>query len=316
MKDSYLREIEKIEEDIKAIKIQGATNVALATLEGIRLVVESGEVEGDKLISEVKKVGEKLALARKNEPLARNAMKYILHKLSEKDSEKDFKKEIVNYCKEYKALIERAKKNIITNGTGSLRKEKVVLTHCHSSTSTSTLINVAKFKSIVGEEFKVVATETRPRYQGRKTAKELYEAGVDVTMIVDSACSAFIIDDRYLPVGAIIVGCDELLRDGSFINKVGTHSIAVAAQKGADEFYVATTLLKLNAKKGSKLPEIEQRDVGEVWEEAPEGLKIINPAFDFISKDYVTGYITEVGVLESKDLVKKAREFYSWLVDN
>ncbi|MFC1780163.1 translation initiation factor eIF-2B, partial [Patescibacteria group bacterium] len=241
--------------------------------------------------------------------------RYILSNTKKISDEMSVFEKVTNACDSYESMITDAKVEIIKNGTEALIKESIVLTHCHSSTSVSILKNVAKFKEIESKIFKVIATETRPRYQGRKTAKELLESGVDVTQIVDSACASFIVGDDYHPVGAVVVGCDELLKDGSFINKVGTFSIAISAKQGADEFYVATTLLKLDPLRKPKLAEIEQRDASEVWNEAPKGLKIINPAFERVDAKYVTGYITEAGVLKGSELIENAKRVYPWLFE-
>ncbi|MBN2015955.1 hypothetical protein JW766_03920 [Candidatus Dojkabacteria bacterium] len=310
-----LSKIKGIVKDIKSIRIQGATNVAFATLEGIKLYSEwyVGKVAGYK--KELKEIGDMLSLARDNEPLARNAVKYVLQASSSiKASELDeLRGKVETACSAYESMLAEAKVDMIKFGTEALAKEDVILTHCHSSSAITIIKNVAQLKTIEGKSLKVVATETRPLYQGRKTAKELFEAGLDVTQIVDSACASFITEDKYLPVGAVIVGCDELLKDGSFINKVGTFAIALAAHEGVDEFYVATTLLKLGLESHPKKVGIEERESSEVWDKAPKGLKIINPAFEQVDSKYVTGYITEAGVLRREELIIKAREVYPWL---
>jgi len=311
MNSTLVTKINHIERDIKSIEIQGATNVALATLEGLRLVARNFEGKSLDLRKEVARVGKRLSEARENEPLARNALKFVLQSLEGEDLK--LKERVLGACDGYESMIADGKVGMIQFGTEVLHKEDVILTHCHSSSAVTILKNVAKYKAIKGKSVKIIATETRPRFQGRKTAKELLRAGIDVTQIVDSACASFIVDDRYLPVGAVIVGCDELLRDGSFINKVGTYSIALAAKKGADEFYVATTLLKLDPQRDPDLAEIELRDASEVWEDAPKGLKIINPAFEQVSSAYVTGYITEAGVLKKRELLKEAKKIYPWI---
>ncbi|MBU0976694.1 MAG: hypothetical protein ABIE03_02760 [Patescibacteria group bacterium] len=306
--------IKKIESDIKAVKIQGATNVALAALEGIRIYVHSKKgLSGDKLYKEAIKIGDRLSKARENEPLARNAIKYMLDQLSEKKGT-DVDKRILEICDEYESLIQDGKVAIVDYGTGVLKDFDVVLNHCHSSTALSILKNIAKYRKILNKNFKVVATETRPLYQGRKSAQELLEFGVDTYLIVDSACASFITDNRYIPVDAIVVGCDELLGDGAIINKVGTFSIALAAQKGVDSFYVATTLLKLDQRKSADSVNIEQRNPAEVWKDAPQGLEIINPAFEIVRSEYIKGYITEAGVLKPEDLISASKNIYPWLV--
>jgi len=302
--------ISEIKENIKSIKIQGATNVALATLEGIKLVVNEGNYKtSSELLEEVERVGIELSTARENEPLARNGVKFLLGKLKDYESVEEAKKHIVDVCDEYVSLIKKAKEKIFESGVKELKGKKVVLTHCHSSTTTKILIELSK----KNPKLVVVSTETRPLYQGRLTAKELSAAGVKTYQIVDSAAPSFIEDDRYLPVECVIVGNDELLSNGNFVNKVGTYSMALSALVGKDEFYVATSLLKLDLSKNPKFPEIEMRPGSEVWNEAPEGLQIINPSFDMVDSKYVTGYITEAGVISVKEIKEKALKLYPWL---
>ncbi len=307
--------INKIEKDIKSIKIQGATNVAIATLKGMKLAVQHISADTRKIIKLVKEVGEKLSLARENEPLARNGVKYVLSSIKGY-KRGDLTRQIVNLCDSYQVMIRNAKKEIIKYGTELLRNEKVVLTHCHSSTAVAILKNVAKYRKINKKEFKVISTETRPLYQGRVTAKELFDSDVDVTQIVDSVCASFIVEDKYIPVGSVVVGCDELLVDGSFINKVGTYAIALASEKDKDKFYIATSLLKLDPLKNISRVKIEQRESSEVWSDAPKGINIINPAFERVNSSYVTSYITEAGVLTKSDLFKITKRIYPWLFDD
>ena len=139
--------IDQIERDIKSVKIQGATNVALATLEGIKIAIKQTRNDSSKMIKVINEVGERLSLARENEPLARHGVKYILSN-AKKLKSSDLYSKILNICDSYQVLIQNAKREIIKFGTEVLRKEKVVLTHCHSSTAVSILKNVAKYKKI------------------------------------------------------------------------------------------------------------------------------------------------------------------------
>ncbi|MQK95693.1 ribose 1,5-bisphosphate isomerase, partial [Escherichia coli] len=92
------------------------------------------------------------------------------------------------------------------------------LTHCNSSTA----IAVIKRAHEVGKEIKVFATESRPRLQGYITAKQLKEAGIDVTVIVDSAVRYFMNE-----IDCVIVGADTITANGALINKIGTSQIAL-----------------------------------------------------------------------------------------
>ncbi len=306
MDEETKKQIDRIDEDIISVSIQGATNVAFATLKGMELVADQAK---DNILENVELTGFRLSSARNNEPLARNAVRYVLSHLDNVSDDDQLRKGIHKAVKDFEMILKDSKELIAKNAVQALKNYKVILTHCHSSTSTNALIEAAK----ENPQLKIVSTETRPLYQGRKTAKNLLEAGVDVTQIVDSASASFIVDDTYLPVEAVIVGADEVLLDGSFINKVGTYQIALAAKEGEDDFYVATTLLKIDTLKNASNIEIEMRSAKEVWEDAPEGLSIINPSFELVYPSLVTGYITEVGILKAEELKDALHSQYPWV---
>lgn len=294
--------IGRIEQDIKSVKVQGATNVAFAVVEGMRLVLVNGFTDVKELRDELLKTGERLSNARENEPLARNAVKYIISKF---DSSKDDPKgNTKRACEEYINLIASSKQKIIEAGIGALSDSKVILNHCHSSTA------VAILKELKAE---VIATETRPLFQGRITAVELLKESQNVSLIVDDAAASFILDKGKIPVDTVLVGCDELLEDGSFINKIGSLQLALAAKEASDKYFVAVSLLKLDPLRNCENIKIEERGREEVWAEAPAKLKIINPAFDIVDAKFVSGYITEGGVLKREELVEKAKNLYPWI---
>ena len=81
-----------------------------------------------------------------------------------------------------------------------------------------------KFQLIVRKKFKVYSTESRPWGQGFITVRELSEAGIDVTLIIDSAVT-MVMDH----VTRIFVGADTVSPDGSLYNKIGTAQIATIA---------------------------------------------------------------------------------------
>ncbi len=297
--------IKKIKEDIESIKIQGATNVALATLDAMNLVAND---MSDNLLYDLEKVGFELSNARVNEPLARNAVRFVLTHIKSKNSSV-MKKDVQEAIEEFKKLLHIAKYRMKKTAVGVLKDFNIVMTHCHSTTTETALIELSKMKS----DFKVVTTETRPLFQGRITAKHLLDNGVDVYMIVDSAASSFIVQDQYLTVDRILVGCDELLQNGSIVNKVGTFSLALSSHSVGDKLYVMTTLLKMDLDRITNAPKIEIRPAREIWEDAPVGLKLINPAFELVPSDLIAGYITEAGLLTKEQLIKKAKSLYNWL---
>jgi ribose 1,5-bisphosphate isomerase len=181
----------------------------------------------------------------------------------------------------------------------------VIFTHCHSSTVTRLL---AKAKAD-GKNFKVICTETRPAFQGRITAKELVQLGIETTFIVDSAARTF------MPkADLVIVGADALTSEGNVINKIGTSTLAVLAHEARKPFYVVSELLKFDSiTMYGGYEGIEQRNLAEVWKEAPEGLKVRNPAFDVTPNRYIHGLICEEGIITPQSIAEVMRRRYPWV---
>jgi methylthioribose-1-phosphate isomerase len=108
-----------------------------------------------------------------------------------------------------------------------------VLTHCNMS---GELVATAQHCAVMGKEFAVIATETRPYLQGaRLTAWELARAGVRVSLIPDCAIAQVMAKGE---VNAIVVGSDRAAQNGDIINKVGTYSLAVMAKQYGVPFHV------------------------------------------------------------------------------
>ena len=167
------------------------------------------------------------------------------------------------------------------NASKIFKKKPVVLTHCHSSFVVKALV---KNKKRIKE---VIVTETRPRDQGVRTAKELLKNGIHVSFIIDSAISDFI--GR---ADVVVVGADALRREG-LVNKVGTHPLALVAKENKKPFYVITSSFTTDKRKKIVM---EQRPPSELGHSDLKDARIFNPAFDITPWKYVTGVVTEKGV--------------------
>ncbi|MCK9368991.1 hypothetical protein M0R04_03450 [Candidatus Dojkabacteria bacterium] len=293
---------EEIAQDIKSIKIQGATNVALAVFRGMELA------SSDKSIEEVISVGLQLANMRPNEPLAKNAVKYVDTMVKVK-GKGDVNKLISQLSSDFLNLLVTAKKEMISNSQSIGENVRNAFTHCHSSTVEGILISFAK----KNEKFHVYCTETRPLLQGRITSTNLINAGVDTTLLVDSAAESVIIGRGNEPVDVVFTGADELTIHGDAINKIGSFGIALAAYFASKPLYVVASLLKVNPQTAYQDVQIEMRSQQEVWDNPPKGLKLYNPAFEVIPNKLITGYITEAGIILPSDLAKTVHEKYDWI---
>jgi methylthioribose-1-phosphate isomerase len=193
------------------------------------------------------------------------------------------------------------------HGAALLRSGSGVLTHCNAgslATGGSGTALSAIYEAVArGKDIHVFADETRPLLQGaRLTAWELSRAGVDVTLVCDDMAATVLASGR---VQAVIVGADRIARNGDVANKIGTYGVAILAREHRVPFYVAapSTTFDLSLRTGREIP-IEERAGEEVTEgfgrrTAPRGVSVYNPAFDVTPARYVSGIITERGVIRA-----------------
>ncbi len=251
------KKFNQIAKGIKEIKIQGARNIARQALIAYRLIP-------------TKKSKNKLLNARPTEPMMENVLD-----LAEKT--RDYQG-IVNHFDEAQVRINKKVFRLIKSGD-------VIFTHCHSTNVVNALIYAKK----KGKKFEVYNTETRPLYQGRKTARQLRNAKIKVTMFVDSAVGVALSKELGTKkVDKVFLGADAILKNG-IINKVGSETIAKLAKMEKIPVYVIADSWKFTSK---KVP-IENRELNEVWDKAPKGIKIKNPAFEFVPRKFITKVIDE-----------------------
>ena len=180
-----------------------------------------------------------------------------------------------------------------------------IATHCNAgrlaTAGIGTALATVYAKAAAGEPVRVLASETRPLLQGaRLTAWELADAGIDVSVVADSAMASLIAAGE---VDAVIVGADRIAANGDTANKVGTFAHALAAADAGIGFYVAapTTTIDPSVPSGTRIV-IEQRNPDEVHSAGgtrltPAGAGAVNPAFDVTPARLITAIITDAGVL-------------------
>ena len=181
-----------------------------------------------------------------------------------------------------------------------------VLTHCNAGALATGGIGTALAPIYLahdaGRRVHVFVDETRPVLQGsRLTAWELTEAGIACTVIADAAAGSLM---RRAAVDVVIVGADRIAANGDFANKIGTYPLAVLAWHHGVPFYCAAPSSTIDASlpDGDGIP-IEQRAPEEVKTAAgravaPAAAAALNPAFDVTPARYVTGYVTDCGLVK------------------
>jgi len=146
----------------------------------------------------------------------------------------------------------------------------------------------------------VYSCETRPLLQGsRLTCWELQQAGIDVTLIVDSVAGTLLKQNK---IDFVIAGADRIANNGDTANKIGTYTLATLAKAHDVPFYIAAPETTFDRELESLSEDvIEQRDPIEVTngfgrQTAPKGINVYSPAFDITPNEMITAFITDTGV--------------------
>ncbi len=294
---------------IKRLEVQGATNVAVTAVRALAEQISSSEVvERETVLRIIEGAKAVLFGSRETEPFMRNAVRFIEWKVrgaswGDREGLQGLIKEVSEDLLEG---FSEARRSIVEVGVKRVLPGSTVLTHCHSSAVTAILKEARRR----GVDFRVVCTESRPVYQGRITAREMLEAGIGTTMIVDSAVRSFV--NR---ADLVLVGADAITSEGNVVNKIGSSMIALAADEARAPFYVSSELLKFDPQTiHGEYEAIEERGPEEVWPGAPDGLEIRNPAFDVTRRGYIHGIICEEGVISPHSILEAVHRRYPWIL--
>jgi methylthioribose-1-phosphate isomerase len=297
-----------VAEAIREMCIRGAPAIGAAAAYGVAVAaVHSQAKDRPQLAAEVRQAADVLLATR---PTASNlfwALNRMLTRL-EDDSlggVEDVRNALVA---EAEALAEEdvaANKEMGRYGAELIEDGYSILTHCNAGALATvdygTALAPIRMAWEQGKRVHVFVDETRPRLQGaRLTSWELMREGIPMTLIADNAAG------YYLQKGAIdlvLVGADRVVANGDVVNKIGTYKVAVVTKENGVPFYpvVPTSTIDLGVASGDQVP-IEERDAEEVTHVhgqpiAPQGVEAANPAFDVTPFRYVTGIITERGIV-------------------
>lgn len=266
---------------IKAVEIQGATSIAEA---GISLLQEMAD-DGVSM-AERERVAERLRNARPTEPFLFNAI------------------DVAHGSQDYQYVLEHiqtSQEKITKHAQEFLVGGATVYTHCHSSTVTGILTGSHPELDIAAR-----VTETRPLYQGRETARELAADGVPVELYVDAAGRIALKE-----ADVMLIGADAITAAGKVINKIGSELFAEVANEKDVPVYVCTDAWKFDPRSRFGFStDLERRGGAEVWPDAPDGVDIVNYAFEQVAPDLVTGIVSELGVHEPDAFVDAVESSY------
>ena len=305
-----IRTCSEMADAIKTMKIRGAPVLGVAAAYGVALTAYHSQAKTKQdLLKEIESCTE---LLRKTRPTAVNLFWAIERVLKKAKVSSGGVSEVV------RAVVQEAQtmadedvetnREIGENGAKLIQDGDVILTHCNAgrlaTVDYGTALAAIRVAVKQGKRIKVFATETRPLLQGaRLTAFELKRDNIPVTLIIDNMVG-YVMSKRL--VNKVIVGADRIVKD-AVINKIGTFTVAVLAHEHGIPFYVAAPKSTFDLTRFSRDVVIEERSPEEVifcggQRIAPEGINVLNPAFDITPLKYVSGIICETGVLSPAEV--------------
>ena len=299
----------EVAQAINEMVIRGAPAIGAAAAFGMALAARQSQARGrdSQLMVDLYAAADTLRAAR---PTAVNLAWAVARLLERAEAESDPSTVPDVLLAEARALADEdvaINKRLGEYGASLIQDGDTILHHCNTgglaTVDYGTALGVIRTAHEDGKRIHVLVDETRPRLQGaRLTAWELQKLGIPFTLIVDNAAGHFM---RTEQVNIVLVGADRVAANGDVANKIGTYSLAVVAQASAIPFYpcVPASTIDLSLSTGDDIP-IEERPIDEITgisyqgrAAVPEGVRAANPAFDVTPCRYVTGIVTEHGIV-------------------
>jgi methylthioribose-1-phosphate isomerase len=306
---SDIRDVGRMWEAIKKLRIRGAPAIGIAAAYGLYLGIKDlPENAFGSFMVEVDRVADYLEGARPtavNLKWATNRIKSTIRAHKDKDIS-EIKEIVLQTAKTIHDEDKRICKKIGENGVELIPEEAQLLTHCNTGSLATgqygTALSVIFHAHEQGKKPFVWVDETRPLLQGaRLTAWELMNAEIPMKIITDSSAGLLM---RRGEVDLVMVGADRIATNGDVANKIGTYPLAVLARENEIPFYVAAPLstIDMEVENGDEIP-LEEREQEEVLnysdtQIAPKKAKAYNPAFDITPHSYINGFVTQEGIIE------------------
>jgi S-methyl-5-thioribose-1-phosphate isomerase len=313
-----IKQLPMWQDTIKAIKdlvTRGAGSVGVAGAFALAQAAHQLSTKSvDTFEQELEEAAQMISQARPTAVTLNSAVKFCLENAAKGVTIEEKQELIDQAARQIQSADIHASEAIGKKGSQLLKHGTRVLTHCNAGPLAiqdyGSALAVIYFAHLAGNLSMVYVSETRPWLQGsRLTTWELQQWEIPHQLIADSACGYLFSTNQ---IDTVIVGADRIAANGDVANKIGTYEKAVLAQVHKVPFYVAapTFAIDLSCPSGNQIT-IEERPPKEVRtvigrlptgemgpvQVAPDHTDAFNPIFDITPAKYLTGLITEHGVL-------------------
>ncbi len=302
-----MKQLLETAQKIQTMEIRGAGRIARAAAAGLRDYSQRIDILLlDEFNEKMKNAAQLLISTRPTAVSLPNAVRAVMRYGG--DTVPEAKASITKLADGFIVNSENAVRKIGEIGARRVRDGDTIMTHCNSSAA----ISIMAAAHDQGKNINVIATESRPRWQGHLTIKQLDEKGIRTSLIVDSAVRYFMKE-----VDLVVMGADAVTANGSIINKIGTSQLALSAHEARKNVIIAAETYKFSPRSMlGELIEIEERSSSEVL--ADDKLKefnnvsVRNPAFDVTPREYIDLICTEVGAIPPEMAYIIIKEYLGW----
>ncbi len=304
-----LNTAEDVAESIRNMTVRGAPAIGAAAGFGMALAAQTSPAETSEAL--IQDLLSSAALLKASRPTAVN-LAWAVDKLLAIATSGD-----VTHIQDLRELLLQAAQQIADDdvainsrmgayGANLIKDGATILHHCNTGALATvdygTALGVVRAAFEQGKGVHVLLDETRPRLQGsRLSAWEMETLGISYDIIPDTAAGYYMSKGE---VDIVLIGADRVAANGDFANKIGTYQLAIMARAHDIPFYTVapTSTIDLSLSNGAAIP-IEQRDPGEVTTPygnpiVPPHFKARNPAFDVTPHKYLSGIVTENGIVK------------------
>jgi translation initiation factor 2B subunit (eIF-2B alpha/beta/delta family) len=255
----------------------GSAHLSIRALEVLRDVAGSAAVDGEGM-APVIETAEALLAARPGMAAVGNRVNRAMHGAESPEAVEDAAAEAIQRAYDADDAAARTAAEIVDGGTA--------VTLSRSGTV---------FEALRRGASAAIVAESRPAREGVGVAERLAAAGLDVTLCTDAALAQLLATRE---VEAVLVGADAVLPDGRVVNKTGTRSIALAADREDVPCYAVAAADKVQ---GADTLHLEAGPPDDVYDGDAQ-IEAVNPTFGVTPADLLSGVVTERGILEASEI--------------
>lgn len=270
---------------------------------------ETENMEPGRLIEEITQVADYFKRTRGEASCAvTNAVNEML--VGMKDIEKKAGTEAVCTVRQavfaYREKAECDIRIVVDCGAQLAKEMRKILVFDYSSTVNAFL------QKLDNPEVEVYIPESRSINGGAEFARTAVRKGMKVHFIPDSAMMYFLRDCE-----AAFCGAETLFPDGTAFNTTGSEIVGLICKELKIPFYILTPMVKLDIRgiygyrRKTVTNDLKQRfqSVG-LTEEEMKSIDFRCPELLPIDRSYITGFITEMGIIPTDSLYEQALEYH------